>query len=327
MRSVLISPPAGSAIESRFGSVGIPAGAYLAPILEDEGHKVKIIDSSTMGYNLEDVKQELKEFSPEFVGISSLTTSIYQAYGVAKAAKELEPDCTTVIGGAHATSAAEEVLGECPHIDIAVRGEGEETLRELVSSKNLSSIKGITYREDGEIVENEDRKIIRDLDLLPFPAYHLLPMEKYKVGGIKYATMMTSRGCPFDCIFCSSSEICGKTWRAKSPERVLDQIRLLKEEYGRREIEFLDDTFTLDNERARKICDLLIEGGLDVSWSCSSRVDTIDNSLAEKLKEAGCHTVYMGIESGVQKILDKLKKGITLEQVKKAVRSVKEAGL
>ncbi|MEA1904867.1 MAG: radical SAM protein [Candidatus Hadarchaeota archaeon] len=326
MRALFIEPPVRSRLH-RFGVTGIPSTAYLAPVLEEEGYEVKIVDSPTLGYELSDVREEIKGFNPELVGITSTTPAIYDAYKVAKVAKELNPTCTTVIGGPHPTFTAKQTLKECLHLDIAVRGEGEETIREIAFSKDLESIEGITYRKNGKIVENESRPPIMDLDSLPFPAYHLLPMGKYKAGGSRYATMVTSRGCPFNCIFCSSSRICGKVWRGKSPQRVLEQIELLLNEYGVREIEMLDDTFTLNKNRARKICDLIIEEGLDVSWSCSSRVDTIDRSLAEKLKEAGCHTVYMGIESGTQKILDHLKKGISLGQIKKAVKVVKKAGL
>lgn len=326
MRALFVEPPVWSRLH-RFGVTGIPSTAYLAPVLEEEGHEVKIVDSPTLGYGLSDVREVIKGFNPELVGITSTTPAIYDAYKVAKVAKELNPSCTTVIGGPHPTFTAKQTLKECPHLDIAVRGEGEETIGEVASSKDIESIEGITYRKNSKILENENRPPIMDLDSLPFPAYHLLPMDRYKVGGLRYATMVTSRGCPFNCIFCSSSRICGKVWRGKSPRRVLEQMELLLNEYGIREIEMIDDTFTLNKNRARKICDLVIEKGLDISWSCSSRVDTIDKSLAEKLKEAGCHTVYMGIESGTKKTLDYLKKGISLGQIKKAVKMVKKAGL
>lgn len=327
MKAMFVDPPVQSAIQSRLGATGIPSSAYLAPILEEEGHEVKIVDTVTMGYDLEDVKAEIKRFDPELLGATSVTPTIYSTYEIAKIAKELNSDCITVVGGPHPTFAAKRIVEECPYIDVAVRGEGEETLKELVSTKELDDIKGITYRKGDRIVENKNRPFIQDLDSLPFPAYHLLPMDKYELGGFKYATMMTSRGCPFNCIFCSSSGICGKAWRGNSPDRVLEQIKLLVSEHGISEIEMLDDTFLFDNKRARNICDLIIEEGLDVSWSCSSRVDTITKPLAEKLKEAGCHTIYMGIESGSQKILNRLRKGVSIEQIKKAVKIVKEAGL
>lgn len=327
MKWLLIEPPTQSDIQASLGAIGIPSSAYLAPILEKEGEDVKIEDAPALDHNLEDVKRVIEDFDPDWVGISAMTTAIGIASRVAEVAKESDRNRKVIMGGAHPTLKPNQTLENSSAVDIVARGEGEETIRDLASSKKLSEIKGITYRENGDIIENEDRDPIMDLDSLPFPAYHLLPMERYEFDGIRYATMMTSRGCPFNCTFCASSRICGKTWRGKSPQRVLEQIKVLREDYNVKEIEILDDTFVLDSDRAGKICDLIIEEDLDITWSCSSRVDTLDRSLAEKLKEAGCHTIYMGIESGAQEVLDILKKGITLEQAKKAVNYAKEADI
>jgi len=152
-------------------------------------------------------------------------------------------------------------------------------------------------------------------------------MEKYSLEGKKFATIITSRGCPFSCIFCSSSQLFGKIWRARSPENVIKEIKLLKNKYGVREIEFLDDTFTLNKKRAERICELLIQQNISISWSCSSRVDTINQSLIEKLKKAGCHTIYVGVESGSQEILNIIGKGVTLTQIEKAVNLIKKVNL
>ncbi|KXA98142.1 hypothetical protein AKJ39_02475 [candidate division MSBL1 archaeon SCGC-AAA259J03] len=327
MRWLFVEPPVQGHVHDVLGAAGIPSSAYLASPLEEEGEKVRIEDAPTLNHDLRDVKEKIEDFDPDYVGISAMTPTAPAAYRVAEVAKKSDPDRNVIMGGPHPTLLPEETMVECPSVDILVRGEGERTIRELSRGKDPSNIKGVTYRENGEIVENEDRPPITDLDELPFPAYHLLPMDQYKVAGIRYATMITSRGCPFNCTFCASSRICGEKWRGKSPERVLEQIKLLRQDYGVREIEMLDDTFVLDRDRAVKICDLIIENNVDVSWSCSSRVDTIDKSLAERLKEAGCHTIYLGIESGVQETLDRLKKGITIKQVKNAVSSIKETGL
>lgn len=327
MKWLLVEPPAHGHIHNMLGAAGIPSSACLASPLEEEDEDVRIEDAPTLDHDLKDVKEEIDEFDPDYVGISAMTPTMPRACDVARLAKKSDPDRKVVIGGPHPTLLPEETMRECPSVDILVRGEGEKTIRELSSKEVPSDVRGVTYREDDEIVQNEDRPPIMDLDELPFPAYHLLPMDEYRVAGIRYATMMSSRGCPFNCTFCASSKICGKKWRGKSPERVLEQIKLLRKDYGVREIEMLDDTFVLDKSRAEKICDLIIDEDLDVSWSCSSRVDTINQSLAEKLKEAGCHTIYLGIESGVQEILDRLKKGITIEQVRNTVNSIKEVGL
>jgi radical SAM superfamily enzyme YgiQ (UPF0313 family) len=222
-------------------------------------------------------------------------------------------------------------MEECRYIDIIVRGEGEEATRELIENIEkgapLSEVKGITFRERNEIIDTEPRSFIKNIDEIPFPSRDLLPMHLYKFNGVKYATMLTSRGCPFKCSFCSSSRLFGGIWRGRSPENVLEEMKIIHEEYSVRNIEFIDDTFTLNQERAEKICDGIIKQGWDVSWGASSRADTLSRRLAEKMKKAGCWIIYLGIESGSQKILDAIGKRITLEQVKKAVKILKDAGI
>ena len=336
MKIMLILPPSKFVLKDKLGITSIPLGlAYLASFVERDNHNVRIVDSPTLRYNIQDIKEEIKKFRPHIVGVTATTSSIYDAYNVAKAAKEINPGVKVVIGGPHVTFTAKETLKECPFIDVVVRGEGEETFRELVNffesssedTWSLEEVKGITFRKDNKIIETDSRSLIKNLDSIPFPAYHLLPMEKYSLEGKRFATIITSRGCPFSCIFCSSSRLFGKTWRARSPENVIEEIKLLKNKYGVREIEFLDDTFTLNKKRAEKICELLIKEKLDISWSCSSRVDTIDESLIEKLKKAGCHTIYVGVESGSQKILNIIDKGITLPQIEKTINLIKKVNI
>ena len=336
MKVMLILPPSKFVLKDKLGITSIPLGlAYLASFIERDNHKIRIVDSATLRYKIQDVKEEIERFNPEIIGVTATTSSIYDAYEVAKIAKEVNPGVKVVMGGPHVSFTVEETLKECPFVDIVVRGEGEETFRELVgyfeSSRgdisSLKEIRGIAFRNNGKIIQTEPRPFIKNLDNIPFPAYHLLPMEKYSLEGKRFAAIMTSRGCPFSCIFCSSSQLFGKIWRARSPENVIEEIKLLKDKYGVREIEFLDDTFTLNKKRAKRICDLLIKEDLGVSWSCSSRVDTIDESLIEKLKKAGCHTIYLGIESGSQEILNIISKGITLTQAERAINLIKKVNL
>lgn len=336
MRVMLVLPPSKFVLKDKLGITSIPLGlAYLAPFLEKDNHQVRIIDSATLGYKMEDVKNQIEKFNPQLVGVTATTSSIYDAYDVAKLAKSLDHKIRVVAGGPHVTFTAPQTLEECPFIDMVVRGEGEETFRELVNSLEsypgkiafLRKIKGITFRDDGRILETENRPFIKNLDELPFPAYHLLPMDSYRLEHKRFAGIMSSRGCPFSCIFCSSSQFFGRIWRARVPENVIEEIKLLKDKYGVKEVEFLDDTFTLNNKRAEKICDLLIKENLGISWSCSSRVDTISQSLIKKLKKAGCHTIYLGIESGSQEILNIISKGITLTQAEKAINLIKRVNL
>lgn len=320
MRVMLIQPPSRSTIKSLLGTTGPPLGlAYLASALEAEGHEVRVVDSLAMDYELEDVGREIKRFDPELVGITATTPMIYDAYEVARVAKAENPNCTVALGGPHASFTARETLSECGEVDVVVRGEGERTFAELASGEELRRIRGIAYRDDGRLRETAERGFIESLDELPPPAYHLLPMRRYKFKGLRFATMVTSRGCPFGCIFCSSSRLMGKAWRGRSPENVLEEMRLLREGYGVREIEILDDTFTLSRRRTREICELIREQRLDVSWSCSSRVDTIDEGTAREMRAAGCHSIYLGVESASQRSLDFLRKGISLAAARRAM--------
>jgi radical SAM superfamily enzyme YgiQ (UPF0313 family) len=329
MKVVLVNPPMESDLKSKLGLLGPPLGlAYLSSLLERDGHDVRILDCPALGLGKEGIQKELERLDPELVGVTSTTASIYGAFEIIKIVKKLNPECWTVLGGPHATFTAKQTLKECPQLDFVVRSEGELTFRELVNNlPNVSGVRGLSYRQGERLIENEDRYSVDELDELPFPAYHLLPMEKYIFGGKRFATIITSRGCPFRCIFCSSSRLYGKRWRARSPENVVEEIRELVNGYGVNEIEFLDDTFTLSQKRVMKICDLVIEEGLDISWSCSSRVDTFSRELAKKLKKAGCHSVYFGVESASENTLRYLKKGITPQQAKNALEKAKEADL
>jgi anaerobic magnesium-protoporphyrin IX monomethyl ester cyclase len=222
-------------------------------------------------------------------------------------------------------------MEECEYVDVIVKGEGEETTKELVEAIGrgipLNGVKGITFRGGNEMIDTDPRPFIKNIDDIPFPSRDLLPMSLYEFNGVGYTTMLTSRGCPFKCSFCSSSRLFGGYWRGRSPENVLREMKIIYDEYSVRNIEFLDDTFTLNQKRAEKICDGIIEQGWDISWGASSRVDTLSRKLVEKMKKAGCWILFLGIESGSQRILDAMRKGITIEQAKKAVRMVKEAGI
>jgi radical SAM superfamily enzyme YgiQ (UPF0313 family) len=331
MKVCLISPPYNSAAESVVGITSPPLGlAYIASMLR-QNHEVKIIDSIILNYTLRDIEKELQTFNPDVVGIASVTPSIYEAYKVAKIAKKVREDCIVVLGGPHATFMSRQTLEECKYIDIIVKGEGEETTKELIESIEkgapLNKVRGITFREKNEIIDSEPRPFIKNIDDIPFPSRDLLPMHLYKFNGVRYTTMLTSRGCPFKCSFCSSSRLFGGYWRGRSPENVLEEMKIIYEEYNIKNIEFIDDTFTLDQERAEKICDGIIKQGWDISWGASSRVDTLSKKLVEKMKKAGCWILFLGIESGSQKILDAIGKRITIEQAKEAVKIIKDAGI
>ncbi|RLF28563.1 MAG: B12-binding domain-containing radical SAM protein [Thermoplasmata archaeon] len=331
MKILLISPPTISAIKNIIGTTGPPLGlAYLASMVRDE-HDVKIVDSLAEDYTYSDVERIIREYDPDVVGITSTTSMMPDAYEVAKIAKMHNENVKVIMGGPHVTFVPKRTFEECPYIDFIIRGEGELTFKELIDAlekgKDTSKILGLSINLGGKVRDNPPRPLIKDIDTIPIPSYDLLPMEKYRVDGVRFGTIMTSRGCPFNCVFCSSSLQFGRRWRGHSDSRVIEELRILHDDYKIREIEFLDDTFTLNRSRAIRIAERIREEGLDISWSASSRVDLFTDEVAQAMKSGGCHTVYFGIESGSQRILDFIGKRITPEQSIAAVRKAKKHGL
>ena len=310
----------------------LPLGiGVLASVLEKNKFDVKIIDCVPENLSLEELKERIDREKPDLIGITATILSYDAALETGKKLKNYK----IVIGGPHFPSVPEKVMQEeC--FDFGVIGEGEETILELCNAlkydKDFSKINGLVYRENGEIKINKRRDLIKNLDELPFPALHLYPdLKKYTPmpGGYKqlpFAHMITSRGCPYRCVYCDRS-VFGNRFRSQSPERVIKEIEFLVEKYGVKEIKFYDDTFTMDMERVSKICDLIIEKGIKITWSCSTRVDRVNKELLMKMKKAGCWQIDYGLESGDQRMLNIMKKGITLEQSRNAAKWTKEAGI
>nr|MDO8076668.1 radical SAM protein [Candidatus Freyarchaeota archaeon] len=302
----------------------IPLGlTYLAAVLEDRGFEVDILDMVVYKFSRETIIEKIKKYKPDIVGAGSVTMNYPHAKRILKLAKD--EGATTIIGGPHATFADKEVLAEAPWIDIVVRREGEYTLLDIVKGRDLKDIKGITYREDGEIIRNPDRELLMNLDELPFPARHLIPLSKY----IAYKTgcsMITGRGCPNRCIFCVGPKMTSRRMRFRNPKLCVDEMEEILD-YGFDEIVVEDDTFTINKKHVFAICDEIISRGLKFKWSANARVNTVTKEMLEKMYEAGCIFIQYGVESGNQEILNTSKKGITLEQVREAVRIAKEVGM
>ncbi|MFW9794046.1 MAG: B12-binding domain-containing radical SAM protein [Candidatus Thorarchaeota archaeon] len=337
MAKVLLTvPKSNCAITESLEYTSPPLGiGYVASYIREHGkHDVKIHDGLLRNSNSSDFNTVLSSFSPDVVGISGQTTpSIHDVYRTAKAVKNYNPAILVVVGGAHVTFQDKQVLRDCPEIDVVVRGEGEVTMHALLEKVNeghsFSNVVGTTSRRNGTIGKNPDRPFISDLDCLPFPAYDLLRLHQYFPKGNRFAPMITSRGCPYRCTFCSSSRITGKRWRGRSPENVIQEIQYLQDKYRVRDITFIDDLFTFDHQRVADICELINEEADDITWTCSSRADIISRhpEMASWLKRAGCHTIYIGAESGSQRILNKIKKGIQLTQIVRSVGIAKKVGL
>ncbi|MEM1659073.1 MAG: radical SAM protein [Candidatus Jordarchaeales archaeon] len=321
MRTLLINTP------YKFSECPtIPLGlTYIAAVIEKNGFEVEVLDLLVSMYSDDKVTRKVEEYKPEVVGVNSVTMNYPIASKILKLVKKVNEDIITVIGGPHVTFSDVRTLEESPWIDVVVRGEGEYTMLDIVKGRDFKDIDGITYREDGEIVRNRDRKLIENLDELPFPARHLLPLSKY-IAYHSGCSLITGRGCPHRCIFCVGSKMMGRRVRLRNPKLVVDEIEEVLG-YGFNEIVFEDDTFTLNHKHAFAICDEIISRGLKFKWCANARVDTVTRELLEKMKEAGCHFIMFGTESGNQDILDKCKKRITVEEIREAVKMTKELGI
>jgi radical SAM superfamily enzyme YgiQ (UPF0313 family) len=310
----------------------VPIGlAYLAAVVEKAGHELAVFDCPALSMNQDTLKSKLQDFQPDLVGVTSMTPTIQSALQSTQAAREACPNATIVIGGPHATFMDKEILTEEPSVDVVARGEGEETLLELAQSatgsKKLQDILGITFRKGRDIIQNPTRPTIKNLDDLPYPAYNRFALEKYLLYGKLFLPVITSRGCPFQCAFCTTSRILGKEYRARSPKNIVDELEHIENTYHADSFTFYDDTLTLDKGRIFKICDEIKARHIKIPWDCQTRVDQVSKEILSKMKESNCQQVFFGVESGCQTILDAVKKRTTVEQNEKAIRMAKEAGL
>jgi len=305
--------------------------AYSASLLEKNGFDVNIIDASAMEYDYEKALKEIKKENPKFTVLNISGVSNDSDLDFSVRIKELV-DTKVAVAGPHLMLMPENALKR-KNIDFVIFGEIEYTLLEL--SKNLDNfkkIKGIAYKKEDKIIKNPRRPFITNLDELPFPSYHLLPMKKYCYSILNkqpFMTILTSRGCPYKCIYCPYPLGYGDFWRGRSVENVLEEMRLLKNDFKIKSLLFRDQIPTFDMERAEKIYDGMIKEGFDFEWRCETRVDKVSKPLMEKMKRSGCVGVHFGVESGDPVILKKIGKigNIDLNLIKKRFKETKEIGL
>ena len=312
----------------------MPLGiAYLAAVLEEKGYNVNVIDYQTLDPTFSDLKNEFAKLQPDIVGVTSATATYKSALEVVKAAKEVCPNCLTVMGGPHVTVMDEQTFRDQPEVDIVVRGEGEQTLLELArlkadsNLKDLDLVAGITFLRNGQVVRAVDRPFIQNLDSLPLPAYKFFRLDNFRIFGKMYLPIVTSRGCPFQCTFCLASKMCGRGFRTRSPKKVVDELEWLRDTYGAEVFSFYDDTFTADSKRAEEICAEIKRRGFNNQWDCRTRVDRVSQEVLAKLRSANCRLIHFGVESGSQQMLNAMKKGTTVEQNAQAIKWTKEAGI
>jgi anaerobic magnesium-protoporphyrin IX monomethyl ester cyclase len=344
MRVMLINPPIDSVIEEGNANPvtsflfynSAPLGIlYIAAVLERAGHEVAVIDAAAEQLNVGRTVQRVEDFKPDLIGIGSFTVTFATTIKLGARLKEAMPSVPIVLGSYHVTLVPEEAMAHT-QFDVGVLGEGEYTMLELcdvvAGRKALDDVPGIVYRDgDGGFVYTAKRKKVRNLDELPFPARHLVPANIYRPIPVdehafpKFA-MITSRGCPHACAFCQKSR---SGYRSHSPEYVVDEIEHLVRDFGVRDIAFVDSLFCANKKRVMAICDEMIRRGVHekVSWTCSSRVEVVDEPMLARMKEAGCWRTRFGIESGSDRVLDFISKGITKEKIRRAITAADKVGL
>ncbi|MGD8561707.1 MAG: radical SAM protein [Desulfarculaceae bacterium] len=343
-RLALITPPLprshlyGEWDLSLVDSISPPLGILsLAGMVRSYGGEVTIHDAYSRRLGLDSCVAEVLALNPDVIGISCMTPSFTQASRLITALKKENPQVPLLLGGPHITALPAQTMNLVPGLDVGVLREGEVTIVELMDclthGKDLKEVKGVIYRRDNQIEQTTDREFIRDLDHLPLPAWDLLPSltDPYRVSiigskGDKSTSLLTSRGCPGRCTFCDVGGV-GRKIRGFSADYVLNMIEHLIGQYGINDFLIYDDTFMALKKRTRRICEEIISRGWKIHWSCCARVDIVDPEILALMKKAGCWQIEYGIESGNQDMLDFMKKRIKLEQIERALKWTKSAGI
>jgi anaerobic magnesium-protoporphyrin IX monomethyl ester cyclase len=341
-RVVFVDPPVTK--KERYGALAA-AGAYvpalglcsLAGVTRAHGCPTQIVDCAIQGLDHEAAACAILDSQPDLVGITSTTSTFGSASHLARAIKAAADPPLVVLGGVHVTALPEAVLTEHPGFDIAVVGEGETTIVAIIESlagqRPLKVIPGTAYRDDGNVVVTTRPPLIEDLDSLPRPAWDLLPgfprsynLQAQSVARTPSASVCTSRGCPGRCTFCDRG-VFGSKYRYHSAEYVLDVVKELHERYAVNDIQFEDDNFMLHRRRLLAICDLLEAAGVPVTWSCQTRIDTLDLDVLRRMKRAGCWMLLLGVESGSPEVLELMGKDRGPDEVREAVSLIHASGL
>ena len=341
MKVALVNPPyfavyKGFEEVARIGACYPPMGLlYLAGKLLDDGHDVRIYDVDIEDIKPDELANLIHEFDADLVGITSTTPTILEAHNIALAIKAVH-EAPVIIGGAHVTVVAEQLLEKYPVFDFAALGEAEITLSEFVTcletGGDFADVAGILYRRDGNIIRTLPRPLIEDLDELPFPARHLVKNELYKWAPPKQeVTPMTGflskRGCPYKCTFCSQDQVFTRSVRYRSVENVLDELEWIVNDLGIHHIHIFDDTLVLDRARAMEICKGIKDRGLKFTWEGMARANLVDEELLRTQVDVGLTQLSLGVESGNPEILKSIQKNVTIDQIREAYRLGKKIGI
>lgn len=325
MNVALIAPPY-PLEESPSPPLGL---CYIAAAFEKAGAFVRIFDFIVRKYTPQKLLAELDAFGPDIVGINAVTMNFQCAAKILQTVKQHMPSTITLMGGPHVSFDVENTLNTFPEIDIVVIGEGEQTVFDLMQHiarpKAWSTVQGIAFRQNTQITITGKRGFIEHLDDIPTPARHLLPMSRYLALGFP-VSIITSRGCPNQCIFCQGRRMVGQKVRYRDPKLIVDEIEDILS-YGFSRINIADDFFTSNKHRVRQVCDEIIKRGITVGWSAFARVDSVDRDCLIRMRNAGCDTISFGVESGNEAMLKRIKKRITLDQTRSAVTLCRDTGM
>ncbi len=319
----------------KFGAVSEPLGiAYIAAYLESQGITVQIIDAQAENLSVDDLVENILQHKDALIGISVLTPVFVAAQKLCSALRTANFEGMIVLGGPHCSALPERTLREIPEADVVGIGEGELTMADIVKNRDqLDNVKGICFRKKDKIIKTDPRPFLKDLDIIPPPARHLLPMEKYhltasRVSGDSYCpTIIVARGCPFKCTYCSRTF--GRSFRAHSIDRIIDEIKMLIENYHVSQINIEADTLTANKKFLTSLLNEMISSGISrkIRWTCESRVDTVDEPLLQLMRKAGCWQISYGVETGSQRLLDNINKSISLKQVEETFKITKKIGI
>src|SRR4030042_2886629 len=339
---VLTTPPI--TLKERYGKLSGAANRrpslgilYIAAVLRRDDYAVSVIEASSLGFSLKKLLDKIIAIKPKYLGISATTLSIFNASALADEIKKVISNIKIIIGGPHFTAIPEETMGLFKSFDFGVIGEGEETMEGLIHSlnhgRNGSDISGCIAREGDKTVRTAPRKFLDDLDRLPFPAWDLLKdfPKKYHPPPFRFRRLpavyiVTTRGCPFKCIFCDRS-VFGNKCRGHSSNYVLELIEYLYNRFGIREILIEDDTSVTFKKRLIEVCEGIIDRGVKISWSCLGRADAVTPEVLSLMKKAGCWSISYGIETGDEDVMKFIGKNITIDKIEQAVRFTKKAGI
>ena len=314
---------------------------YIAAVLKKENYSVKLLDLVDTPFR--DIERIIKNEKPQILGVScNLTDYRWGSFKLVQIVKRVDPKIKVVMGGSHATYMYKQILTNFP-VDAIVRFEGEYSFLDLVrafeTSANLRTVKGIAFKEGAEIIQTEDRPPIADLDSLPFPAYDLFDFDRYihyasslrfkgeKVSRLKSINIISSRGCPYSCQYCSISKFWRRQCRLRSATNVVDEMEMLAEKYGIRSFNFFDDLFTANENRVIELCKEIIKRKLNVCWECTTRVDLVSLEMLKWMKKAGCIRISYGVESGSDKVLKAINKTQTRNEIIKAFKITHDSGI